>query len=512
MRSHENSSSDSNDFNVPTRAVVLQRLDSHPNAKGRGDDWHPDDDNGADDSSGQPSAPASAGLLLGGSGKDSQPSDTAPASAGSGILIKLKAKAILEVFEGCMKKHYDLDKPLPIDADVLLHFAELCQAFADSLNKFTDRSLSDMCVRRAFFFPFEDHFTHAVAILACGTNLTMSAFDQYDFDLLALKMPKPGVIFDLVPAQPVDEQQQGPESALVCAVAEVIAGCLKIFTPRLFFALENVPNVMNKSEERSVQVVIKNANVNLKWSIYLEPSDTVEELCDRISKHLKLDEDDYRLFHNRKEVGLYDRLYEISSATAIVMDIVPRVRGGGKRGAAPASAGEREGKMTRAEMLNKYEDDFKLSVLRLQEGTQDSFFNNLVAKLTKMKDESADVTASKTAMSNLLRKMPVENLRHINEVLKAKKLHLTTAACYKGVFAAELEKISKVETDLKYAKMAMDTGEGLVFIRQFHKGTFNWDEINEEVMDAMQDVIKGSTAPVSAGSGTDNAQVQRMTD
>ena len=69
-----------------------------------------------------------------------------------------------------------------------------------------------------------------------------------------------------------------------------------------------------------------------------------------------------------------------------------------------------------------------------------------------------------------------------------------------------------VETDLKYLKQAMDMGVGILSIRQFHKGAFNWEEIGDEIMDAMQDVIKGSTAPVSAGSGTDNAQVQRMTD
>ena len=214
-------------------------------------------------------------------------------------------------------------------------------------------------------------------------------------------------------------------------------------------------------------------------------------------------------FPNKRRVDFWDINNLVDSFATdgrLIVDITPAAVGGGKRGAAPASAGEREGKMTRAEMLNKYEDDFKLSVLRLGEGTQDSFFNDIVAKLTKMKDENADVTTSKI----VLRTMPMENLRHISDVLKFKELPTVTQAIYKGVFAVELERVMKVETDLKYLKQAMDTGMGILFIRQFHKGAFNWEEIGDEIMDAMQDVIKGSS--VSAGPSTANAQVQAMTD
>ena len=82
------------------------------------------------------------------------------------------------------------------------------------------------------------------------------------------------------------------------------------------------------------------------------------------------------------------------------------------------------------------------------------------------------------------------NFKISERILKFKKLPLVTAACYKGVFAKELEMISKLETDLKYCKAAMDSGVGLVFVRQFHKGIFNWDEVSQEVLDALEFVIK----------------------
>ena len=194
-----------------------------------------------------------------------------------------------------------------------------------------------------------------------------------------------------------------------------------------------------------------------------------------------------------------------SKVPTVTAHILPKLAGGGVKRTVDKRAKDESDKvrLTRAEMLSHFEDEYKLNILRLNEGTKEQFFLDIMERLKTLFRDSGDVQGGKTYMTSLFRKMPVENLRHLSEILKFKKLPLVTAACYKGVFAKELEMISKLETDLKYCKAAMDSGVGLVFVRQFHKGIFNWDEVSQEVLDALEFVIKAE-----AGVPTDAAGMQ----
>jgi hypothetical protein len=228
---------------------------------------------------------------------------------------------------------------------------------------------------------------------------------------------------------------------------------------------------------------------------------TVKDIYDKLIASKKVGFDGWVEFQGKRLNTAYKlEHYGIVDGTQLIWHRRNRC-GGAKRlatsrpGTPRGGDGEDADEERAKSSVMEIEDELKKNLDRVREGTKEKFFTDIVAKIVLMQADCTDATKSKTAFTDLMKKMGTDVLRSVADQTKNKVPHQISNPSVKGAFASEHTAMLAIEQDMKYAKKAMKDVMLLAFFKQFQvRGKMNWRDIADAIEDTREDAIRASAS------------------